>query len=224
MGRQKLTSMRQDAEIRTDVVSEIRYDPFLKDCDIIVAVEKGVVTLSGKAESLAQKIHAERAAGKVAGVRAVAEDLVVNPTQDLEKTDTEIAISAANVLEWNTAVPLEGISVKVENGIVSLDGQVDWEFQRKAAINAISQLAGVKRVNCMIKVAPKVSIMDVRGAISSALHRSATLNSENIAVFVDGSRVTLQGKVNLHAARKEAEEAAWNASGVTHVDCLIDVE
>jgi osmotically-inducible protein OsmY len=183
-----------------------------------------VVTLSGKAKSLAQKIHAERAVGKVAGVKAVAEDLIVNPAKAFERSDTEIALSVANVLEWNTAVPREGIFVKVENGIVSLDGHVDWEFQRKAAIKAVSHLAGVKMVNSMIKVSPKISIVDVRSEISSALHRSATLNSENIAVIVDGSRVTLQGKVNSHAVRKEAEEAAWNASGVTHVDCLIDVE
>lgn len=216
--------MEHDSGIKANVISEMNYDPFLKDSDIVVDVSDGVVTLSGKVSSLAQKIHAEKAARKVSGVRAIAEDIIVELNPSAERSDAEIAHAVSNVLAWNSAVPQEGISVKVENGIVSLEGHVDWEFQRNAAARSISSLTGVRNVNNLIKVTPKVSITDVRSEISSALHRSATINANHIAVFVDGSRVTLQGKVSSHAARKDAEGAAWNAGGVTHVDSFIEVD
>lgn len=216
--------MKRDPGIREDVISEINYDPFLKGCKIVVDVSDGKVTLSGSVSSLAQKIHAEKAAGRVYGVRAIAEDITVDLNPCSYRSDADIAHSVDNVLAWNSAVPQEGITVKVENGIVSLEGHVDWEFQRNAAARSITSLTGVRNVNNLIKVTPKVSITDVRSEISSALHRSATINAERIAVFVDGSRVTLQGRVSSHSARKDAEEAAWKASGVTHVDSYIEVD
>lgn len=216
--------MKSDMEIQKDVQSQIQWEPFLKSSRIGVSVKEGIVTLSGQVEHLAQKLHAERAALKVSGVKAIAEDIQIGVSPLLEKSDTEIAGLVLNALQWHSAVPRDIIKVRVEEGIVTLQGEVEWEFQRHSAKNAVAQLPGVRHVNNLLTVAPKVFITDVKSRISEALHRSASIDAEKVNVEVDGSRVVLRGKVRSYAEKEDAEEAVWCAPGVTKVESFLEIE
>jgi len=216
--------MKSDIEIQKDVMEELKWDPFLKNSAIGVAVKNGIVTLSGQVDSYSKKIIAERAAKKVFGVKAIAEDLVVGISPSYRKSDAEIAEAVLNALKWNTLVPEENITVKVEDGVVKLEGNVEWNYQSTQAKKAVENLSGVVSVYNLITIKPKVTVADISQKISSAFHRSAFIDSNNVIVEVLGSEVTLRGKVRSIAEKDDAETAAWNAPGVASVKSKLEVD
>jgi osmotically-inducible protein OsmY len=216
--------MKTDSEIQRDVIDELKWEPSIGSAEIGVAVKNGVVTLSGTLNSYYKKIAAERAAKKIAGVKAVAEDIVVNLGNGLVRNDSEIAQAILTVLKWHTAVTDEKIKVKVEDGIVTLDGEVDWEFQRRAAVSAIEGLHGVRRIINNVTLKAGVIPGELRKKITAAFHRSATLDSDKIKIDVEGSKVILRGKVRSWAERNDAEQAIWAAKGVNGVENRLEVD
>jgi len=216
--------MKNDIQIQKDVMEELKWDPFLNASEIGVAVKNGVVTLSGQVDSFSKKLTAEKAAKKVVGVKAVAEDIQVGISPVFRKTDTEIAEAVLNALKWHSAVQEEKIKIKVEDGNVRLDGQVEWDFQRNNAKTAIENLTGVRSVLNLITVKPKATSSDIQQKISSAFHRSATIDAEKITAEVSGSKVILYGKVRSIAEKEDAETAAWNAPGITSVENKLEIE
>jgi osmotically-inducible protein OsmY len=216
--------MRTDLELVTDVTAELKWEPSIKEKGIGVAVKEGVVTLSGNVDTFAQKFAAERAVERVSGVRAVADELKVKLPNAKERDDTELALAAVHAFKWDVEVPDEAIKCKVMNGWLTLEGDVDWYFQKAAAERAVRFLTGVKGVTNLINVRPKASATDVMTHIESALKRSAELDAKHIVVEARGGKVTLRGKVRSWSERQEAERAAWAATGVTEVEDKISVE
>jgi osmotically-inducible protein OsmY len=210
--------MKTDLQLHKDVIEELRWDPRVNDAEIGVSVKAGVVTLTGSVDTFAQKYAAERAVERVAGVRAVAEELHVRPTTELQQDDTEIAHSAVNALSWNIEVPADKITVKVEGGLITLKGEVNWNYQRLAAEYAVRYLAGVKGLLNLIEVKPAVSPAEVKSKIEAALKRSAELDAKQITVDTADGKVTLKGNVRSWTERVDAENAAWAAPGVREVD------
>jgi len=205
-------------------MEELKWTPYLNPTDIGVSVHKGVVTLSGITDTYSKKLAAELAAKSIAGVKAVALDIQVGISPASRKTDAEIASAVMNALKWHTAVQDEKIKVKVEDGVVTLEGEADWEFQRTNAETAIQHLTGVRSVLNLINVKPGTTSSDILQRINSALHRSATIDSGKINVEVSGRKVTLTGKVRSFAEREAAEKATWFAPGVTKVDNQLQIE
>ena len=189
-----------------------------------VAVKDGVVTLSGHVNSYNKKIGAEQAAKKVLGVKAVAEDIVVGVSPADRRSDTEIAEAVVNALRWHSAVAEDKIKARVESGIVTLEGEVEWYFQRENAANAVRNLVGVIRVNNWITVTPAPTSKDVQDKIREALRRSATVDSDRISVKVLGSKVILSGSVRSIAESDDAQLAAWSARGITGVENKLQIE
>jgi osmotically-inducible protein OsmY len=210
--------MKTDLQLHKDVIEELRWDPRVNDAEIGVSVKAGVVTLTGSVDTFAQKYAAERAVERVAGVRAVAEELHVRPTTELQQDDTEIAHSAVNALSWNIEVPADKITVKVEGGLITLKGEVNWNYQRLAAEYDVRYLAGVKGLLNLIEVKPAVSPAEVKSKIEAALKRSAELDAKQITVDTADGKVTLKGNVRSWTERVDAENAAWAAPGVREVD------
>jgi osmotically-inducible protein OsmY len=183
-----------------------------------VACKDAVVTLSGNVNSYIQKQSAVRAAERVLGVRAVADDIRVQLGKSFAKSDTDLAHAAANALRWDVSVPSDKVKARVDEGWVTLDGQVEWEYQRKAAVRAVSTLEGVKGVINLIKMQPVVvSPTEVASKIKAALRRSAEAEADGITVDSVNGRITLRGKVRTWADRRDAERAAWSAPGVREV-------
>lgn len=216
--------MKSDNQIQKDVMDELKWQPFLNASEIGVAVKNGIVTLSGQIDTYSKKLSAEKAAKKVAGVKAIAEDIQIGVSPAYNKTDAEIAEAVLNALKWHTSVQEEKIKIKVENGNVTLEGEVEWEYQRINAKTAIENLTGVRSVFNLISIKPKISASDIEQKISSAYHRSATIDSAKITADVIGSRVTLRGLVRSLTEKEDAEVAAWNAPGVTSVTSKIEIE
>lgn len=216
--------MKTDLEIQKNVMEELKWEPFLNASEIGVAVKSGVVTLSGTVDSYAKKISAEKAAKRVLGVKAVAENIDVKLGVGTKKNDTEIAETVLNTLKWHSAVEENKIKIKVENGWVTLEGEVEWEFQRNAAKTAIEGLTGVLGIFNNIKIKPMITPTDIKQKISAAFHRSATVDSEKVMVNVIGGKVILSGKVKSYAEKKEAENAAWFAPGVNQVDNQLEID
>lgn len=210
--------MKSDVQIQQDVIEELKWEPFLTASDIGVSVKNGIVTLSGQVDSYAKKIAAEKSTKKVTGVKAIAEDIQIGVSPTHDKTDTEIAEAVLNALKWHTAVQEEKIKIKVEDGNVRLDGEVEWEYQRSNAKTAIENLSGVKSVINFITVKAKVLAADVTEKIMDAFHRSATIDAACIKPEITGNKVTLLGKVRSVSEKEDAESAAWNAPGVTTVE------
>ncbi len=215
--------MKTDAQIQRDVMDELKWTPLLNSSEVGVAVKDGVVTLSGQVDSYAKKVAAEKAAKKISGVKAIAEDIHVGVSPSYRKTDTEIAEAVINALKWHAAVQQEKIKVSVEDGLVKLEGQVDWDFQRTNAVNTVQNLSGVRYVSNLLTVKPAITSPDVEQRITAAFHRSATLDAGKITAEVSGHKVTLKGSVRSFAEKNDAENAAWAAPGVTSVDNRLEI-
>lgn len=209
--------MKTDLQLHRDVIDELRWEPSVNEAEIGVAVKDGVVTLSGFVETFAQKYGAERAVKRVAGVKAVAEELRVRLLGSDERSDTELAHAVLNALNWNIEVPKNKIRAKVENGWVTLEGEVDWRYQMTAATHAVRYLTGVRGVTNVITITPKLSPSEVKTKIESAFKRNAELDANQIRVETLDGVVTLRGKVRTWVERSDAERAAWNAPGVRDV-------
>jgi osmotically-inducible protein OsmY len=209
--------MRNLEEIRQDVVDELAWDTSLDAPGIGVAVHDGAVTLTGHVRSYAEKRAAEKAAKRVHGVVAVANDLEVRLPGTLQRDDTDIATAVASVLKWSVAVPTV-VSASVERGWVTLSGEVDWAFQRRAAYTAVRDLAGIRGISNQIQVKPRVVPQDVKKQIQKAFHRSAQIDADHVDVSVSDGKVTLTGIVRSWSELKEAEYAARAAAGVTDVE------
>jgi osmotically-inducible protein OsmY len=210
--------MKSDLTLQKEVQEELRWQPFLNATEIGVAVKNGVVTLSGKVDSYAKKLAAEKAVKRIGGVKAVAEDIQVGTYAGQAKTDAEIAEAVLAALKWHSAVQEEKIRIKVEEGVVTLDGEVEWDYQRVNVKSAIENLVGVKLVLNLITVKPRVKSSDIAQGIKSALVRSANTDAGKIKVDVTGGKVKLSGTVRSIAEKEDAEAAAWAAPGVIYVD------
>lgn len=210
--------MRSDSEIQKDVMDELRWEPMLNAAEIGVAVRDGVVTLSGTVRNYLTKLQAEKAAQRVRDVKAVAMDIEVALQTEHQYSDTEIAEAAVSTLKWNTAVPDDMISLKVDNGWVTLTGKVRWQYQKVAAAKAIQALAGVKGVKNLIALLPAVNAAVVKDNIRMALERNADVEASRVRIDADGSKVTLSGYVNSWNERRIVENAAWSSPGVTIVE------
>jgi osmotically-inducible protein OsmY len=216
--------MRTDNQIQKDVMEELSWEPFLNESEIGVAVKNGIVTLSGIVDTFSKKLSAEKATKRVAGVRAVAEDIQVGVSPKYRKTDTEIAETVLNALKWNTTIPDDKIQIKVENGNVKLEGELEWEYQRMNARRAIENINGVNSVINLITVKPKLEALDIQQKINSAFHRNATIDAQRIKVEVNGNKVILTGKVRSFAEKDDAEKAAWSAPGILNVESKLVIE
>ena len=209
--------MKTDAQILQDVIAELQWEPSVQAAQIGVEVNKGVVTLAGHVDSFSQKWHAERAAQRVAGVRALVVGLEVRLTGLSERTDADIAQAAQNVLQWTSLVPADAIKVMVEHGWVTLTGDVDWQFQRQAATDGVRHLMGVTGVSNQIKIKAARVVSSVKSDIEAALQRSSIADASNIDVALDGSVVTLSGTIQRWDERDTAIYSAWGTPGVYNV-------
>lgn len=210
--------MRTDLEIQKDVNDEIGWEPSLNPSEIGVAVKDGIVTLSGRVDSFFKKQIAEKAAKRVKGVKALAEDIQIGVSPSYKRSDTDIAAAVLNALKLHTVLEEEKITVKVEDGIVTLDGEVEWEYQRKNAATAVKNLSGVVAVTNLLTVKPKLVSDDVEQKIVAAFQRNAAIDAKRITVNVEGDKVILTGTVRSFTEKDDAENAAWAAPGVLHVD------
>lgn len=209
--------MKSDAQLRSDVVAELTWDPAITATDVGVIVKDGVVTLTGHPSSHAEKYAIERAAQRVQGVKALAVEMPVKLASGYERTDADIAMTVERALEWNVLVPDDKIRPMVEKGWVTLDGEVEWDYQRRAAEVAVRSLLGVTGVTNRVIVKPKFTAADIEKKIQEALERQADREAQQIKIEVNGAHVTLSGKVRSWAERKAAQGAAYSAPGVANV-------
>ncbi len=209
--------MKSDTQLQIDINAELAWEPAINSEDITVKVREGVVTLAGHIGSYAEKIDAEKAALRVSGVKALAVEMDVRLGGDSTRKDVEIAQSAKSVLEWTTYLPLDSVKVTVENGWVTLSGEVKWEYQRQSAVSAVRYLTGVKGVSDEIAIVPSISAPVVKADIEAALKRRARKDAKDISVSVSGGDVTLSGKVSSWSERELATNTAWGTLGVRKV-------
>lgn len=215
--------MKTDTRLRHDVLDELQWDPGVDANQIGVTAKEGVVTLSGMVKTFGEKLAAERAAKRVYGVRAVANDIQVRVPGSLERTDQEIAEAALHVLKWDAFVPDNRVTVTVRDGHIFLEGTVESPYDKDAAGWAVRNLVGVKEVVNSIVVKPQASPVEIQERIESALRRSAELDARRISVDVHDGKVVLRGHVNSWAEEEKAAQAARAAPGVTEVDNQITV-
>jgi len=208
-----------DLSIKQEVEAELQWEPSVNAAAIGVAVKDGIVTLTGRVASYAEKMAAARAAARVTGVNAVANDLEVGLLPADQRSNEEIARTVVNALASNTAIPLDRVKAQVSHGWVTLEGTVEWYYQKDAAERAVRYLRGVKGVTNTIVVKPAVSTAVVKAQIEAGLKRSAELDAQRITVETRGDTVILRGSVRSWADRQEAERAAWAAPGVAQVVC-----
>jgi osmotically-inducible protein OsmY len=209
--------MKTDIQLQSDVIAELSWEPSIDSEQIGVEVKDGIVTLAGHVGSYAEKMDAERAAMRVAGVKALAVEMDVRLPGSSTRTDSDIAYSVNNVLQWTTYLPKDAVKIKVESGWVTLSGEVAWKFQRQAAINAVRYLMGVKGVNDQLIINPTLSAPAVKADIEAALKRRAQKDANEISVSVHGADVTLSGKVHTWSERELATHTAWGSPGVRNV-------
>jgi len=208
----------KDDQLHQDVLDELDFEPSINAAHIGVAVEDGIVTLTGEVGSFAEKYNAERAVRRVKGVHGIVEHIKVVFPSDKVTGDAEIAERVLASLKWSALVPADRITVKVENGWVALNGELDWQFQKSAAEAAVRRLSGIKGISNLIKLPPQVAGTNVKQRIEDALKRNAEVEAQRIQVGVNGSKVILNGSVDTWHERNVAESAAWAVPGVTMVE------
>lgn len=216
--------MKTDSDLKRDVLSELLWDPLVSDTKVGVTVNEGVVTLTGHLDTYAEKVAAKRAAERVSGVKAIAVEIDVIPAGAHQRSDTEIALAVEHSLSWNTSVPQDRVKVAVEKGWVTLMGDLDWNFQRRAVERMVRQLKGVVGITDNIKLKTLPVPLKLRERIQDALTRQAMREARRIDVIVEGSEVTLRGQVHSWAERNAAEGASWSAPGVVSVNNQLMVE
>jgi osmotically-inducible protein OsmY len=207
-----------DKALRQRIIDELEWEPPVDSASIGVAVNNGVVTLTGHVPSYAQLVAAEAAVKRVKGVQAIAQEIEVRFTGASPHSDEDIASRAALLLKWNAELPADAIQVKVAKGWITLSGEVEWQYQRQAAEENVRSLVGVTGVSNLISVAPRALTADVAHGIEAALRRDAHLQAEQIKVVAKGGVVTLEGRVRSWRERDAIERAAWAAPGVESVD------
>jgi osmotically-inducible protein OsmY len=215
--------MKSDSEIERDVRDELKWDPDLNADDIAISVKNGVVTLAGFTHSYADRLEAEAAAKRVAGVLAVANDIEVRLPAIDERPDPDIARDAVAALKAQLPISYDRIKVIVKNGWVSLEGAVEWQYQKATADSAVRKVKGVKGVTNVIMVKPKVEPSELKRKIQDAFKRNAEVDANRITVEANGSEVVLKGTVRSWIEREEAERVAWSAPGITKVEDRIVV-
>lgn len=213
-----------DGTLRQNIIDELDFEPSIDPAGIGVAVDDGVVTLTGHVPTYAQKVKVEDVVRWVKGVKGIAEEIEVRPFGANRTADDEIAKRAVSTIEWNTSIPAGSVQVRVQNGWVTLTGKVEWQYQRTAAADAVRDLAGVVGVTNQVDIKPRASASDVKKRIEDALKRNAELEAQSIQVNVfDGGAVRLEGRVNAWSERRAVERAAWSAPGVKTVDDRITI-
>jgi osmotically-inducible protein OsmY len=212
-----------DKILRQDVLDELEFEPSLDAAHIGVTVDSGVVTLTGHVASYAEKIAAEKAARRIRGVRAIAQEIHVQSSRDTKFSDDALAMRAADILSWNIQVPSDTIKITVQDGWATLTGDVDWQYQRQAAEDDIRRLSGVRGVHNEIKINPQLHVADVQKRIEDALKRSAAVEAKGIHVTAADGKVTLRGTVHSWDERFAVESAAWSAAGVHAVEDFLTI-
>lgn len=212
--------MKTDSQLQQDVSAELKWEPSVHAARIGVEVKDGVVTLAGQVDSYSEKWNAERAAQRVAGVKAMTTELKVHLTGLSKRTDADVAEAVENVLEWTSSLPAGAIKVMVEGGWVTLSGDVDWQYQRQAATDSVRYLMGVTGVSDQISIKPSLPVVTataVKSDIEAALKRTSIADAKKISVAVHGSDVTLSGTVHSWDERDTATNSAWGTPGVRNV-------
>ena len=210
--------MKTDLTLQEDVAEELAFDPSVDNGNIGVAAKDGVVTLTGKVPTFADKVAAEKAAKRVSGVKAIAQDIEVELPAFHKRDDAEIAAAALNVLAWEVTVPKDAVTVRVEQGWLTLEGRVNWEFVRRNADRAVRHLLGVVGVTNLITVTPQVAVADVTAKIRKTFERSAEIDAQRVTAETHGSTVTLRGTVHSWTEHDDAARAAYSVPGVTKVE------
>lgn len=209
--------MKTDTQLQQDVMAELKWEPAVHAAQIGVQAKDGVVTLTGEVSSYVEKWNAERAAQRVAGVRALAVEMLVKLSELGKRTDADIARSVENVLSLTNSVPPAAVSVMVENGWLTLSGDVEWQYQRQDAADSVRHILGVTGVSNQISIKPAILAQVVKADIEAALKRRAVYDASTIAVDVHDADVTLTGTIHNWAERDLATRAAWGTAGVRHV-------
>lgn len=215
--------MKNDLELRRDILDELEWEPSIDAAGIGVAVQHGIVTLTGTARSYSEKLLAERAVRRVKGVKGIANDVDVHLPGGADRSDSEIVQAAIQALRWKSLLPAGRVTVSVSNGWITLEGEVDWQYQKNAAFEAVHHLYGVTGVTNLIAITPRVSTVGVKSRIEDAFRRSADLDAQRISVEAHDGKVTLRGDVPSWSERQEAERTAWAATGVNQVENLIAI-
>jgi len=210
--------MLNNLDLHKRILEALEWDPSLDATRIGVAAKDGVVTLTGQVPSWADRLVAERVAKRIAGVKGLANDLEVRLPGDMRRTDTDLATAGVKALEWDVQVPHPKIKLRVADGWITLEGEVEWQFQREAAERAVRHLLGVRGVSNQITLAARVTPSDLKNRIEAAFKRHAELDARKIRVDTRGGLVVLEGAVHSWAERDEAERAVWAAPGVNAVE------
>ena len=209
--------MKTDRALQQDVLAELNWEPSVNAANVGVEVKDGIVTLAGHVDTYAEKWDAERAAQRVSGVKAIAVEMDVKLSGSNVRSDADIARSATNVLAWTSSVPKDSVKIKVEDGWLTLSGEVEWAYQRQSAANGVRYLMGVTGISDQIVIKPVITSDAVRADIEAALKRRAQKDSRQISVAVDGHEVTLGGSVHSWSEKDLATHSAWATPGVRNV-------